>query len=91
MARLPKPYQNFQKKYSQVWTAYDELGAAVHSAGPLDEKTRELVKLALAVGAQLEGATHRRERRRNSAGCSVSNSHHRLSAHDGGDASSRST
>ncbi|MCQ3980271.1 MAG: carboxymuconolactone decarboxylase family protein, partial [Anaerolineae bacterium] len=33
-------------------------GAAVHAAGPLDEKSRALVKLALAVGAQREGAAH---------------------------------
>jgi 4-carboxymuconolactone decarboxylase len=71
MARLPKPYQNFQKKYNRVWTAYEELGAAVHTAGPLDEKTRELVKLALAVGAQLEGATHSHTRRALAAGASA--------------------
>lgn len=58
MARLPKPYQQFQKKYPAIAQAYDQLGATVHQAGPLDEKTRALLKLALAVGAQMEGATH---------------------------------
>lgn len=58
MSRLPKPYQQFQKKYPAIAQAYDQLGATVHQAGPLDEKTRALMKLALAVGAQAEGATH---------------------------------
>jgi len=58
MPDLPKPYVNFQEAYAEVWRAYDQLGAAVHAAGSLDEKTRGLVKLALALGAQREGAVH---------------------------------
>ena len=30
--------------------------AAAHESGPLDERTRRLVKLAISVGARLEGA-----------------------------------
>ena len=33
-------------------------GAAVHAAGPLDEKTRALVKLALSQEKKKEGAVH---------------------------------
>lgn len=58
MTQLPKPYLEFQEKYPNVWQAYDQLGTAVHAAGPLNEKTRGLVKLALALGAQKEGAVH---------------------------------
>ena len=58
MTQLPQPYLDFQQKYVEVWQAYDQLGTAVHAAGPLDEKSRALVKLALAVGAQREGAVH---------------------------------
>lgn len=58
MSKLPKAYQRFQEEYPEIARAYDNLGAAVHQAGPLDEKTRVLVKLALAIGAQSEGATH---------------------------------
>ena len=42
MPRLPKPYERFRKQYAEVWNAYDQLGTAVHAAGPLDAKTREL-------------------------------------------------
>src|SRR5579859_5587440 len=55
---LPKPVDQFRKQYSKVWQAFNELGDRCHHAGPLDEKTRRLVKLALSIGAGLEGATH---------------------------------
>ncbi|MCL4301019.1 MAG: carboxymuconolactone decarboxylase family protein [Anaerolineae bacterium] len=58
MSQLPQPYLDFQQKYPDIWQAYDQLGAAVHAAGPLDEKSRALVKLALAIGGQREGAVH---------------------------------
>src|SRR5205823_5263880 len=38
--------------------AFNDLGDRCHEAGPLDEKSRRLVKLALSIGAGLEGATH---------------------------------
>jgi AhpD family alkylhydroperoxidase len=58
MSNLPKSYVQFQEKYTDIWQAYDQLGAAVHAAGPIDEKTRGLVKLALALGSGREGAVH---------------------------------
>src|SRR5437660_12061183 len=59
MARqIPKPIEDLWKRYPTVWKAFNELGSRCHQAGPLDEKTRRLVKLALSIGAGLEGATH---------------------------------
>jgi 4-carboxymuconolactone decarboxylase len=49
---------------TRYWHGKDyALGDAVHKAGSLDDKTRQLVKLAMTVGAQLEGATHSHARR----------------------------
>ena len=56
--KLPKPVEDFRQEYSDLWNAFNKLGDLCHSVGPLDEKTRRLVKLALALGAGLEGATH---------------------------------
>lgn len=67
---LPKAYQHFMKKYPTIWAAYDQLGATVHRQGPLDEKSRELVKLGVAVGAGLEGAVHSHVRKALAAGAS---------------------
>jgi alkylhydroperoxidase/carboxymuconolactone decarboxylase family protein YurZ len=36
--------------------AQDHLGAALDAAGPLDARTRRLVKLGIAVGALADGA-----------------------------------
>jgi 4-carboxymuconolactone decarboxylase len=66
--QLPNPAQNFRKRYPEVWTAFNELGDRCHAAGPLDEKTRRLVKVALSMGAALEGATHSAVRNAKKAG-----------------------
>ena len=55
---LPKAVNQFRKKHNKVWKAFNELGKSCLEAGPLDEKARRLVKLALSIGAGLEGATH---------------------------------
>ena len=68
--KLPKRYLQFQKTYPQVFRAYDALGAATAEAGPLSDKTRALVKLAIAAGGQMEGAVHSHTRRALEAGCS---------------------
>jgi alkylhydroperoxidase/carboxymuconolactone decarboxylase family protein YurZ len=56
--KLPQPVEKFKQDYPEVWKAFTQLGSRLHEAGPLDEKTRRLVKLALSIGAGLEGATH---------------------------------
>jgi 4-carboxymuconolactone decarboxylase len=56
MRELPKPFQDFSRDYPAVHKAYEALAKATHESGPLDERTRRLVKLAISVGARLEGA-----------------------------------
>ena len=74
--KLPGRYLNFQKRFPAVFQAYDALGAASAEAGPLDGKTRALVKLAIAVGGQMEGAVHSHTRRAVEAGCSADEIRH---------------
>ncbi|HEV2729623.1 MAG TPA: carboxymuconolactone decarboxylase family protein [Terriglobales bacterium] len=73
---LPKPVQDFRRSYSEVWKAFNELGDRCHEAGPLDEKTRRLVKGALSVGAGLEGATHSAVRNAAKAGLTKEEMNH---------------
>jgi alkylhydroperoxidase/carboxymuconolactone decarboxylase family protein YurZ len=68
---LPANYAAFQAAYPDVYAAYEQLGTAVHNQGPLDEKTRALVKLALAVGVSAEGAVHSHTRKCLAAGHSA--------------------
>ena len=49
---------DFAKANPEVWNAYSELGEACSDAGPLDRDTQRLVKLALAIASESEGATH---------------------------------
>src|SRR5215470_13277149 len=65
---LPKAVSQFRKRHADVWKAFNELGESCHQAGPLDEKTRRLVKVALSMGAGLEGATHSAVRNARKAG-----------------------
>jgi 4-carboxymuconolactone decarboxylase len=58
MSELPKRYQWFLDTYPDVAAAYEAMGNAVHTVGPLDDKTRALIKLAISVGARLEGGAH---------------------------------
>ena len=63
MPDIPMRYQNFTQEFPEVAKHYEELGSAVHSAGPLDDKTRALIKLAISTGARLEGAVHSHTRK----------------------------
>ena len=74
--KLPARYVNFQKRFPKVFRAYDALGAATAEAGPLADKTRALVKLAIAIGGQMEGAVHSHTRRAVEAGCSADEIRH---------------
>ncbi len=57
--QLPRPVERFAQEEPQVWEAFNRLGDACHEAAAvLDERTRRLAKVALAVGAGLEGGTH---------------------------------
>ena len=44
--------------HPDIWKAYAALGRATAEAGPLSDRERRLVKLALAIGAGSEGAVH---------------------------------
>lgn len=55
---LPPSVTSFQQKHAAVWEAFANLGERCHESGPLDEKTRRLVKLAMAVAFRHEGAVH---------------------------------
>lgn len=69
MSQIPKRYKKFLEDFPEVGTAYETLGDTVHHAGPLDDKTRALIKLAISTGARLEGAVHSHTRKAIKVGC----------------------
>ena len=57
--KRPSSVQEFERQYPEVWKAFAAMGQACHeSGGPLDERTRRLVKLGIAIASQHEGAVH---------------------------------
>jgi len=68
MGKVPKRFQKFVEANPEVAKAYKALGAAVSDAGPLDARTRQLVKVGIAIGARMEGAVHSHVRKALEAG-----------------------
>jgi alkylhydroperoxidase/carboxymuconolactone decarboxylase family protein YurZ len=64
----PKPYRRLAAEQPAVVAAYEKLGQAVRAAGPLSEREVALVKLAISVGARMEGAAHAHTRKALAAG-----------------------
>ena len=60
---LPSGAARLAERHPKLWEAYEKLGEAVAKEGPLDAKTRRLVKLALSIGCSSEGSVHSHVRR----------------------------
>lgn len=54
----PPSWQRLAREYPDVVAAYDTLSEACRQAGPLDESTVALVKLAVSVGCGAERTVH---------------------------------
>ena len=70
MEKLPDFYERFLENYPDIGTTYNELSAACKRAGPLDERTAELIKIGVSIGGRLRGATRSHTRRALKAGAS---------------------
>jgi 4-carboxymuconolactone decarboxylase len=67
----PKPpaaFSEFVAAHPDVAAAYEKLGAATRAAGPLTPREISLVKVALGIGARMEGATRANARKAHAAG-----------------------
>jgi alkylhydroperoxidase/carboxymuconolactone decarboxylase family protein YurZ len=76
MSKLPSFYSSFRERHPAVVQAYEALGDATRAAGPLTAREAELVKLALAAGARVEGAVHSHARRALEAGAKAEELRH---------------
>ena len=60
---LPRVYRDLRAKHPGVAEAYDALGHACRTAGPLGERDQRLVKLGIAIGLGSEGGVRSHVRR----------------------------
>ena len=78
--KKPKLYARIKERYPEYVAAVESLGEAAGRAGPLDEKTLQLVQLAAAAASRAEGAVHSHVRRARKAGASADEVRHALLA-----------
>ena len=78
MSKLPKQYRRFLEDFPEVGEAYHALGTAVGSAGPLDAKTRELIKIGISLAARQEGGVRSHVRKARDAGASAEEIRHAI-------------
>jgi len=76
MDYLPEVYQGFKLHFPAISKTCDKLAVSCNEGGPLDEKTRELVKLGIAVGLNSEGAVRSHTRRALAAGAAAEEVRH---------------
>lgn len=74
----PKHYQNLQKRFPEVLAAVNNLGATVRTAGPIDNKTAELIQLGVAASSGSTGAVQSHARRALQAGATEEELQHAL-------------
>ncbi|UCD56132.1 MAG: carboxymuconolactone decarboxylase family protein [Candidatus Hydrogenedentota bacterium] len=56
---LPEHFKKLVKKYPKVWEAHQKMTEACAECGPLDRKTRELIKVAISGAFSQETAVER--------------------------------
>ena len=56
---LPEHFRKFVDKYPNIWDAHQKLTEACAECGPLDRKTRELIKTAISAAVNQETAVER--------------------------------
>ena len=72
-------WKYFVKKYPDAHKAYEAFGKALsEDGGPLDAKTRALVKVGVAVASQYDYALRRHIEKAMSAGCTADELEHAI-------------
>ena len=73
---IPGSYRRMHETHPEFMQSYEAFGQAAREAGPLTEREIALVKLAISVGAGLEGAAHSHCRKALEAGCTPDDLRH---------------
>ncbi|OGW33650.1 MAG: alkylhydroperoxidase [Nitrospirae bacterium GWC2_42_7] len=78
MKKFPSQYLKIGEKFKKYHDALSNLGKAAKEAGPLDEKTSQLIQLAAAAAIRSEGSVHSHARRALEAGAKPDEIYHAL-------------
>jgi len=78
MQELPGQNVSLRKRFKGFMRAVDNLGKTVSEAGPINEKTSNLIQLAAAATIKSEGAVHSHTRRALKAGAKTEEVYHAI-------------
>lgn len=78
MKQVPKRFLKFVADYPEVGKAYQELGTAIASSGPLSAREGALVKIGISAGARMEGALRSHVRKAIHVGVSMEEIKHAI-------------
>ena len=76
MSYVPRLYEEFKQRFPDVTELYEALAGSCHEWGPLDSRTRRLVKLGIAMGLSSEGGIKSHARRALNEGISLDELRH---------------
>ena len=76
MKEYPSHYTWLMGEFGNVLEAHQTFGKELHQAGPLDEKTAQLIQLAGAASVRSEGAVHSHAKRALKAGAEKAEIYH---------------
>ena len=74
----PEKYKRFKSSHPDIFNIYKEMGTIVRESGPLDEKTQNLVKLAIVVGCSSTGGVRSHTRNALDTGASPEEINHAI-------------
>lgn len=79
MKERQKNYKHFKEKHGEIFDAYENFGHLLHEkGGPLDEKTRWLIKIAISAASQYEYALQTHIEKAMAVGCTKEEIEHAI-------------
>lgn len=67
---IKEHFGNFIEKHEDLYKAYNEYAKQAYASGPLDDKTKALIKVAISSAAKQHYAIKSQIRKARKAGCS---------------------
>jgi AhpD family alkylhydroperoxidase len=78
MTTFTKNYDWILQNFKEVMQKQQDLGKALREAGPVDEKTSQLIQLGAAAASKAEGAVHSHVKRALGAGATPEEIYHAI-------------
>ena len=78
MTQYSVNYDWLMTQFNQVMNSHQELGKALRKAGPIDEKSSQLIQLAAAAAVRSEGGVHSHVKRALNLGATPEEIYHAI-------------